>query len=193
LIESQETMPATRPHLDRDLKRKQVLDAAEKLLLRNGYDATTMAGVARRAGVASNAVYWYFPSKDELLAAVLRRRQEQALAKLPAPGVAGLDEQIVAMLAQLDQVANLTATVHERAEHSAAVAEMHGAFHDAADGLLRRLFGESGLDQADAGQAAKAIMALIEGVHLHKRSRDSVARDELVLWTLRRLAPGALS
>ena len=37
------------------------------------------------------------------------------------------------MLAQLDQVAKLTATVHERAQHSAAVAEMHEAFHAAAD------------------------------------------------------------
>jgi AcrR family transcriptional regulator len=73
-------MPATRPHLDRDLKRKQILDTAEKLFLRDGFEATAMAAVARRAGIANNAVYWYFPSKDDLLAAVLQRRQERALA-----------------------------------------------------------------------------------------------------------------
>jgi AcrR family transcriptional regulator len=184
-------MPATRPHLDRDLKRKQILDAAEHLFLDNGYDATTMARVASRAGVASNAVYWYFPSKDELLAAVLGRRQEEALAKLSTSAAATLEEQLVEMLAQLDEVANLTATVHERAEHSTAVGEMHQAFHDAADGLLRRLFREGGLDGSDASQAAKAMMALIEGIHLHERSRDSAARDDLVLWTLHRLAPPA--
>jgi AcrR family transcriptional regulator len=182
-------MPATRPHLDRDIKRKQILDAAENLLLTNGFDATTMASVAGRAGVANNAVYWYFPSKDELLAAVLRRRQEQALAKLPPLAATTLEEQITAMLAELDQVAILTATVHERAEQSTAVAEMHEAFHSAADGLLRSLFREAGLDEADAGQAAKAMMAMIEGIHLHERSRDTAARDDLVLWTLHRLAP----
>ncbi|TMK99117.1 MAG: TetR/AcrR family transcriptional regulator [Actinobacteria bacterium] len=182
-------MPATRPHLDRDLKRKQILDAAEYLLLRSGYEATTMARVAGRAGVANNAVYWYFPSKDELLAAVLRRRQEQALARLPTSVATAVEEQILAMLAQLDEVANLTATVHERAEHSTAVAEMHEAFHSAADGLLRRLFRDAGLDETDASQAAKVMMALIEGIHLHERSRDSAARDDLVLWTLQRLAP----
>ncbi|MGA9874615.1 MAG: helix-turn-helix domain-containing protein [Solirubrobacteraceae bacterium] len=182
-------MPATRPHLDRDLKRKQILDAAEKLLLRNGYEATAMAQVARRAGVANNAVYWYFPSKDDLLAAVLGRRQERALENLPARETLTPDEQALAMLTQLDQVAKLTATVHERAQHSTAVAEMHEAFHAAADRLLQSLLQDAGLNANDAAQAAKAMMALVEGIHLHEPDRDTAARDDLVLWTLHRLAP----
>lgn len=186
-------MPATRPYLDRDLKRKQIVDAAEKLFLRNGYEATAMAAVAGRAGVANNAVYWYFPSKDDLLAAVLQRRQDRALAELPDPGTATLEEQVLAMLAQLDLVANLTATVHERAQHSTALAEMHEAFHGAADRLLQRLFRDAGLNEDDATQAAKAMMALVEGIHLHDANRDSVSRNDLVLWTLRRIAPAGQS
>ncbi len=182
-------MPATRPHLNRDLKRKQILDVAEKLLLRDGYDATAMAEIARRAGVANNAVYWYFPSKDELLAAVLERRQQRALASLAAQKNSTPDEQALAMLSQLDQVAQLTATVHQRAQHSRPVAEMHDAFHAAADTLLRGLFQDAGLDAKDAEKAAKVMMALIESIHLHELDRDTVARDELVLWTLHRLAP----
>lgn len=182
-------MPATRPHLDRDVKRKQILDAAEKLLLRNGYEATAMAEVARRAGVANNAVYWYFPSKDDLLAAVLGRRLERTLENLRASETLTADEQVLAMLAQLDQVAKLTATVHARAQHSAAVAEMHEAFHATADRLLRSLFLDAGLDSNDATQAAKAMMAMVEGIHLHEPDRDTAARDDLVLWTLHRLAP----
>lgn len=189
MIDNQEVMPATRPHLDRDLKRKQILDAAEKLLLRNGYEATAMAEVARRAGVANNAVYWYFPSKDDLLAAVLQRRLEGALENLSALRTLTPDEQALAMLTQLDQVAKLTATVHERARHSTAVADMHAAFHAAADRLLRSLFGDAGLDATDAARAAKATMALIEGIHLHEPDRDTTARDDLVLWTFHRLAP----
>jgi len=189
LIGSQEIMPATRPHLDRDLKRKQIMDAAEQLFLRHGYEATAMAAIAARAGVANNAVYWYFPSKDDLLAAVLQRRQERALAELPEPPTDTPDAQILALLAQLDQVAKLTATVHARAKHSTAVAEMHGAFHRAADRLLQSLFRQAGLDTEDATHAAKAMMALIEGNHLHEASRDVEARNELVLWTLHRLAP----
>jgi AcrR family transcriptional regulator len=184
-------MPATRPHLNRDLKRKQILDAAEKLFLRDGYEATAMAAIARCAGVANNAVYWYFPSKDDLVAAVLQRRQERAFAELPAPTTSTVQEQVLAMLAQLDQVANLTATVHERAKHSTTVAEMHEAFHRRADRLLQSLFRDAGLDEDDATQAAKAMMALIEGIHLHEARRDRAARNDLVLWAFRRLAPAA--
>jgi AcrR family transcriptional regulator len=184
-------MPATRPHLDRDLKRKQIVDAAEKLLLRNGYERTAMAAVARRAGVANNAVYWYFPSKDDLLAAVLRRRLEGALAELSATATSTPAERVLVMLAQLDQVANLTATVHERAKHSTAVAEAHQSFHEAADRVLQGVFRDAELDEDDAIQAAKATMALVEGIHLHNTSRDTAARNDLVLWTLDRLAADA--
>jgi AcrR family transcriptional regulator len=179
-------MPATRPHLDRDVKRRQILDAAEKLLLRHGYERTKMAEVAAEAGVANNAVYWYFASKDDLLASMLQRRQEQALQRLPSPGTTTVEERVLAMLALLDEVAILTATVHERAAHSPAVAEMHEAFHREADRLLQDAFADSGLDAFDASQAAKAMMALVEGIHLHQTSRDIQARDDLVRWTLRR-------
>ncbi len=183
-------MPATRPHLDRDLKRKQILDAADDLFLRDGYESTAMAAVARGAGVANNAVYWYFPSKDDLLAAVLMRRQERALAQLAGPETGAFEERLLAMLAQLDQVANLTAAVHERARYSETVAEMHERFHRAADELLQSMFRDAGLDNDEATRAAKVMMGLVEGIHLHDRDRGPEARNQLVLWTLRRLAAG---
>jgi hypothetical protein len=46
------------------------------------------------------------------------------------------------------------------------------------------------LDNDDATRAAKATMGLVEGIHLHDPDRDPEARNELVLWTLRRLAAG---
>jgi AcrR family transcriptional regulator len=190
-------MPATRPDLHRDIKRGEVLDAAETLLLRDGYVNTTMAAIARAARVANNSVYWYFPSKDDLLAAVLRRRQERALTEVADLATSSLEERVLALLAQLDQVANLTATVHERASHSAAVAEMHHAFHAAAERHLGSGFGNAGLGPQDARRAAAAIMAIVEGIHLHERNRDPAARNRLVLWTLHRLvaasADGAAS
>lgn len=180
-------MPATRPHLDRDAKRSEILDAAEELLLRDGYEATAMAAIARRAGVANAAVYWYFPSKDDVLAAILQRRQERALATMPDLATASLDQQVLARLEQLDQVANLTAAVHERASHSAAVARVHEAFHAAVDESLQAGLRRAGLSRRDANRASAAITAMIEGIHLHERERDPAARNELVLWTLHRL------
>jgi AcrR family transcriptional regulator len=180
-------MPATRPHIDRDVKKGEILDAAEKLLLRDGYDATTMAAIAREAGVANNAVYWYFPSKDDVLASVLERRLTLVLANLADSPSAGFEEQVRSLLAELDEVAKLTAAVHERSKHSAAVSEMHRRFHREADRYLTTSFRDAGLNRADAGRAAAAIMAMVEGVHLHEPDRDSAARDHLVLWALGRM------
>jgi AcrR family transcriptional regulator len=179
-------MPATRPDLHRDTKRREILDAAETLLLRDGYANTTMAAIARAARVANNSVYWYFPSKDDLLAAVLQRRQERALAEVADVATSGLEQRVLALLAQLDQVAILTAAVHERARHNPAVADMHRAFHATAERELGAGFRDAGLRPQDAGRAAAAIMAIIEGIHLHEEKRDPVARNRLILWTVDR-------
>jgi len=181
-------MPANRPHLDHDEKAAQILDAAEALLLRDGFEATTMATIARGAGVSPNAVYWYFPGKDEVLAAVLNRRLESGLSRLEERPGASFPEQVKAGLGRLDAQANLTAAIHERARHSAAVAEVHEAFHAAISQRLERAFAAAGLAEDDARLAAAALVAIVEGVHLHDGPRDTEARDELVLWAIRRFA-----
>lgn len=62
----------------RNRRRKQerpdeILDAALAELVANGYGATRIEQVARRAGVAKGTVYLYFPSKEELFKSVVRR------------------------------------------------------------------------------------------------------------------------
>jgi TetR/AcrR family transcriptional regulator of autoinduction and epiphytic fitness len=178
-------MPANRPHVDHDEKAAEILDAAESLLIRDGYGPTTMAAIAHAAGVSSNAVYWYFPGKDELLAAVLRRRQERGFARLDQANGAPLRDRALAVLGELDAIAKLTAAVHERARSSDAVAEAHRAFHAEVDRRVRADFEAAGLEPEDARLAAAGIIAMVEGVHLHDEERDPEARDELVLWALR--------
>lgn len=56
---------------DKAARRAQILAAAKEVFAAAGYHATTMADVARAAGVSYGAVYWYFPSKEELFAALM--------------------------------------------------------------------------------------------------------------------------
>jgi AcrR family transcriptional regulator len=180
-------MPRNRQEIDRASRVAGVLDAAEELLLRDGYEPTTMAAIARAAGVAKNSIYWYFPGKDELLAAVLQRRLERALTTADADSDQPFLVRAISALAELDAVAKLTPTVHERAKHSPAVATVHQAFHDvlgerAADGLK-----SAGMSDGDAQMAAATIIAVVEGIHLHEPSRDPDARNHLVLWLIQRL------
>ena len=56
-----------------DARPDEVLDAALELFIANGFAATRVEDVARRAGLSKGAVYLYFPSKEALLEGLVRR------------------------------------------------------------------------------------------------------------------------
>lgn len=47
-------------------RRRSIVVAACSVFSKKGYQATTMAEIAREAGISPGAIYRYFPSKDEL-------------------------------------------------------------------------------------------------------------------------------
>jgi len=65
-------MPATKRRTRETpaVRRRQILDAALTLFLEEGYEQTTVASVAYRAGLATGTVYLYFASKEHLLEAL---------------------------------------------------------------------------------------------------------------------------
>jgi len=65
-------------------RRTELLDAALHLVVTAGHSAVTMDGVAEQAGVTKPVVYGVFSGRADLLDALLRREQEQALAQLAA-------------------------------------------------------------------------------------------------------------
>lgn len=63
-----------------DAKNRGVLlDAAERLMLDEGYAAVTSRRVAEKAGLKPQLVHYYFRTMDDLFLAVFRRRAEQGL------------------------------------------------------------------------------------------------------------------
>ncbi|MBF6170068.1 TetR/AcrR family transcriptional regulator [Nocardia blacklockiae] len=55
-------------------RRQRILRVAQRLLTRNGWRSTTLAQIAREAGVSPAGLLHHFPSKDQLLHAVLDAR-----------------------------------------------------------------------------------------------------------------------
>jgi len=54
-------------------RRDRILDAAEQLVLAQGFDTMSVAAIAERAGIGKGAVYLEFAGKREILDALLQR------------------------------------------------------------------------------------------------------------------------
>jgi AcrR family transcriptional regulator len=56
--------------------RQKIIDAANQLFYRKGYNRTSFSDVVEQAEVPRGNIYYYFKSKDEILRAVIRQRLE---------------------------------------------------------------------------------------------------------------------
>jgi TetR/AcrR family fatty acid metabolism transcriptional regulator len=62
-------------------KRVRILDAAVVEIANNGYHQTTVAKIARRAGVADGTIYLYFKGKEDILYAVFERAMDRFISE----------------------------------------------------------------------------------------------------------------
>jgi AcrR family transcriptional regulator len=65
--------------------RELVLDAAERVMAQDGFEAATLARVVEEAGIPLSSVYHYYGSKDGVLLAVMERGAERFFADMPDP------------------------------------------------------------------------------------------------------------
>jgi len=65
-------------------KRTRMLDAAEDIMLHEGYAAVTSRNVAARVGIQAPLLHYYFPTIDDLFVALLRRRSERNVERMAA-------------------------------------------------------------------------------------------------------------
>jgi TetR/AcrR family transcriptional regulator, transcriptional repressor of aconitase len=54
----------------RDARRQQILDAAKRCFLREGFHETSMQDLFAESGLSAGAVYRYFRSKDDMILAI---------------------------------------------------------------------------------------------------------------------------
>ena len=57
----------------REVRREGIIEIALRVFLAGGYSATSMSTIAARVGGSKATLYNYFPSKEELFAAVVQR------------------------------------------------------------------------------------------------------------------------
>lgn len=83
-----------------DARRQQILDAAQACFSRDGLHRATMQDIIRQSGLSAGAIYRYFASKEEIVAAIAEARHARERALIAASAAAGDGTAAIARLAQ---------------------------------------------------------------------------------------------
>ncbi len=155
-------------------QRQHILDIALSLMAQRGVDGTSMRDLAGATGLNVASLYHYFPSKRELLVAVLQERgffEELAGAVPPAlthdttVGLAGLlNDMLQSMLEVEDFVRLMMGEVMRGDDTALSVgAELFTALQSSLEDWLTE--GEPGLCEAGGAPAvARMLRATLVGV-----------------------------
>ena len=149
---------------------------ARDLFVTKGYRSTSVADVAGAAGVAGNAVHWYFPTKDDLFAAVLDSLftdLERAAAAVDGPP----KQRLVQVWDSNQRFRGLHRDAYERMASSEAVRRVMAR----AQGWLNQLLlaaVESELPEGtDLGPVADFAQVLVEGMCVSERPAEQSVEE----------------
>lgn len=156
--------------------RRQLIDSALQLFRTQGYAKTTMRSIAEAAGVSVGNAYYYFRSKDELVAELYRLLQDEhrsrALPLLREGHNLGEHLKLI-LLAQLD----ILEPYHDFGAHFLRLA-MPPSPSAAADRRRRRTTADDGIGRA------KSIALFRQAVTVSRPQPPLAIRDDLpeLLW-----------
>jgi TetR/AcrR family transcriptional regulator, transcriptional repressor of aconitase len=166
-----------------DARRRQILDAAWRCFVKNGFHATSMHDVFTEADLSAGAVYRYFRGKEDIIAAIA----DEALAEInasvadmldadPLPSLEDVMGRILTTVGRLDsgqELANLAVQVWAEALRSPALAErvaetLHGLRRVLAD--IVTAYAERGLIPPDVPpmSVAKVLAAIGPGFAMQR-------------------------
>ncbi|OEV03240.1 TetR/AcrR family transcriptional regulator [Streptomyces nanshensis] len=151
---------------------RRILDTAAELFYERGITATGVDTVAEAAQITKRTLYNRFGSKDALVTAYLRERDERWRA-LVTEAVEERAPGLPRLLAPFDVLTSWTASNSRGCAFVNALAELpdpaHPAHRVAAEekkwlrALFVRLLGESGLKGRERGELADQLVCLHEG------------------------------
>jgi AcrR family transcriptional regulator len=158
-------------------RRREIIDAAVEVFSSGGYHKGSLRDVADRVGLSQAGLLHHYPSKDNLLEAVLAWRDEDARAFLGTPTPEGVE-----LLRGLVRLAEYNAGTPELVElHVILTAEgsspehpLHDYFikrHRDVVALTRRAFERAAFEgqlkpDVDCETAARSAMALMDGLQV---------------------------
>lgn len=165
-------MPVNRKGLPRAEREAAVIDEAERLFLAHGFHETAVSDIAKALELTSNAVTWYFPTKDDLLSAVLQRWTERTLAFLQSQEAEIGPTTLAEALEAFRPYRRVYGVVHERMHRSAAVHAWHHQSRELLAMLALPLLKQACADRDRQEVLLPVLVDLIEIQLLHFQEDD---------------------
>lgn len=85
-----------------EVRERTILDEAEKQLVADGPEAMTVESIATAAGLTRGALYFYFRSKNDVLAALVRRVTTELSSAIATRRMAAPDSASSALFSAID-------------------------------------------------------------------------------------------
>jgi AcrR family transcriptional regulator len=151
--------------------RPRILAAARARFLVDGVDGASLRAIARDAGTNIGMVYYYFPSKDDLFAAVVEEVYARVVADLEESLGAGEDfaTRIRALYHRIAHMTEVEADIARLVAREALVSSerlgrLVERFKQGHLALLARLVGDGQREGALASDVPPPLMAIATGV-----------------------------
>lgn len=193
---------------DKASRRQDILAASKQVFAAKGYHATTIADIARRAGLSYGSIYWYYESKEALFhelmsaeAASLRQHLSNAVtaARSEQAATAGVQAAVRATIEFYDADRALVKLLFRDAlalgesfeEH---LARIHGSFVDDTERLVASLQRQGVVTAGPSRVIAYAITSLVGQLALRRLlTDDGLSAEELSDFAVALLFNGLLS
>jgi AcrR family transcriptional regulator len=169
-------VPRNRQQIPKAERESALLDQATQLFIAKGYRGTRVAEVGRAAGIASAAVHWYFPSKDDLFAAVLERIFGDAIAEVETSD-RGPRDRLEAFLSKTQTYRVLHREAYERMEESEALSAVYMGLLQWLEDLLLQAISARLPEEADTDAITDTAHVLLEGMLISARQLDRPVGD----------------
>jgi AcrR family transcriptional regulator len=161
---------------DGHLRRAEILHAAERIFVRDGYQGATIRKIAEEVGVSSTALYMHFSDKDQILVEICTRAMEELLAinsdisARPIDAVARVRMMLEAYVGFALRNPNayrllFCATPIEHSPHRQdATAKTGGECFERFSGVVREIAAEGRLKTGDTVTVAQTLWAACHGM-----------------------------
>lgn len=180
-------------------KREEILAAALDVIARHGYGRASVRELADAVGLSQAGLLHYFGTKEELFAAVLRKRDEADLARTrDLSGASSTFDgfrEIIGRNAEVPGLIQLYVRLSAEATDAAHpahafFAERTRSFRELVSGDIRRMQADgTARADLDADRAAMLLLAAADGLQVQWLMDPSVDMAEHVATLLRLLEP----